>query len=110
MCIPHGQSCPSLNAAFSCLTKTDCTTTGQVCCGVANATTMIAQTACQALGSDGLCGTTTSNVGYAQICEKQSECGGGLKCISQTCAIGSTQAHLSMCGLQSSPPFNCTAN
>jgi hypothetical protein len=58
------------------------------------------------------CGTSTSTAAFAQICTATKECKNGMQCISQVCAVvisGVTaQAHLTMCGLQTQAPFNCT--
>jgi hypothetical protein len=112
-CLAHPMTCPSGTASFGCLGVADCPTAGQKCCGSADSNAMVAQTACQMLGTNGLCsGKNTTTSAFAQVCRATSECGGGLRCISQSCAIGAglPPANLSMCGLQSAAPFNCTPN
>jgi len=72
---------------------------------------MVAQTACQML-VNGACGTNTSTAGYAQICETTKECQNGMQCVKQSCNVNAAlpPAKLSMCGLQTTTPFNCTAD
>ena len=108
-CIPHGQSCPQMTAAFSCLQETDCTS-GQYCCGIANSQAGTATASCQTVTSAGDCpGMITSTQAYAQLCTQTSECQNGMECVKQTCQLNTvTSATLTMCGLQAKAPFNCT--
>jgi hypothetical protein len=115
-CVAHGTTCPHANsAALMCGGAADCPT-GQKCCGSADSNTKIAQTTCQTLTTSGTCpGSNTTTSGFAQVCKTTSECGGGMRCILQTCNVGGNtpaplQPQLSMCGLQAQAPFDCAAN
>ncbi|MGH7440791.1 MAG: hypothetical protein ACRENE_34305, partial [Polyangiaceae bacterium] len=105
-CVSHGTTCPLATAAFACLAAIDCSSAGDVCCGVA--TTLSASTKCQTVASGQACQPSTANttMGSAQLCISSAECTMGQSCIDQTCLSGS---HLKLCGLHDSPPFNCTA-
>ncbi|MGO9833804.1 MAG: hypothetical protein ACLP1X_06285 [Polyangiaceae bacterium] len=116
-CIEHSgsanQGCPANTAAFSCLQASDCTTAGQVCCGEADSTAQTAGTSCKTVAAGGSpCGASSSTAAYAQICTTTKECKNGMQCVAQVCAVvisGVTaNAHLTMCGLQTQAPFNCT--
>jgi hypothetical protein len=109
-CLPGTTaSCPALTAAFHCQWKGDCSG-GQVCCGQATsvAGAAFASTACATVNAGGTCPVPAGSpgqVGAAQLCQTDIECKNGQTCIPQNCAGG---AHLSLCGLQSSPPYSCT--
>jgi hypothetical protein len=101
-------SCPSkttgctglLAVTFGCNRACDCAA-GQVCCGLE--TGNVATTSCQTVASGGACpGGATG----AQLCAGSSECANGQACTAQSCAYG---ANLSLCGIQSQSPFNCSA-
>jgi hypothetical protein len=104
-CVTHGSSCPALYAGFGCLGAIDCTTSGQVCCGVATATA--ANTSCQTVASGQPCpGTVSSTMAPAQLCVTSAECTMGQQCIAQRCLAGS---NLRLCGLHTEMPYNCVA-
>jgi|HubBroStandDraft_1064217.scaffolds.fasta_scaffold30428_1 hypothetical protein len=124
-CIPQGQSCTSQEAQFKCLEASDCPS-GQVCCGVANnsAGAASAGSECQDIAAAGHCSPVPdagaqSTLGSAQLCQTNAECVNHMDCTWQVCSIDTTidgvpnvmlMPNLTMCGLQSAAPFNCTAH
>jgi hypothetical protein len=92
------------DVSWGCSTISDCTGSGEVCCGVATTTT--AQTACQTVAAGGSCepSPATAMQASAQVCTSNAECINGQACIAQVCVQNS---HLMLCGLQSAAPFNC---
>jgi hypothetical protein len=81
---------------YHCLGAIDCLGKGNVCCGVYDLTAMTAGTSCQ-----------PPPCMNPQFCLSDPECSGGQKCTSQSCQGVSP---LYLCGLQSGPPYSCTAN
>jgi hypothetical protein len=87
-------ACGANVATYHCLGQIDCPTSGKVCCGVYDTTAMTAGTACQ-----------TGPCQNPQFCLGDPECAGP-KCTKQACQGVSP---LYLCGLQSGPPYMCTA-
>jgi hypothetical protein len=110
-CLPQSQSCPTGDAVFECAQETDCPS-GDVCCGTANDLTMTAGSNCQDISTTGNACTpaATLTAASAQLCQTDGECKNGMQCIWQDCMVGTGTASLTMCGLQSSSPFNCKAH
>jgi hypothetical protein len=107
----HNGCGAGLYAAFECIEATDCPS-GQVCCGYADSTTSTAGSKCQDVSGNGnKCSPApTTTQGSVQFCQKTCECKDGSECVPQSCNVGaSLPANLTMCGLQSEKPYNCTA-
>jgi hypothetical protein len=101
-----GGSCPAGVEPFHCLYSCDCPG-GQSCCGEISST--YAGTAvCQAVADGASCSVTSGFHAAAQLCEQDEECKNGQRCIAQTCTI--FNAKFKFCGLQSEPPYSCTAD
>jgi hypothetical protein len=53
-------------------------------------------------------------MGSAQLCQTNAECPSGVLCKWQDCTVGTGVAalhpSLTMCGIQSQAPFDCTAH
>ena len=95
-------------AAFECVQDTDCPS-GQVCCGYAQ--NNAAGSKCQDVSHNGnKCSPAPSSTqGSVQFCQKTCECKDGSECIPQSCNVmAGVPANLTMCGLQSQAPYNCT--
>ena len=106
----HNGCGAALNAAFECTEVEDCPT-GQVCCGYADSTTSTAGSKCQDVSGTGnkCTPTPTTTQGSVQLCQKTCECKDGSECVPQSCNVGaSLPANLTLCGLQSEKPYNCT--
>lgn len=94
-CVPGNQTmCGANVVTYHCLSSPDCPTSGNVCCGTYDLAAKTAATVCQ-----------TSCTG-PQFCKADSECHGGVTCVTQSC-MGISPLHL--CGLQTQAPYNCTA-
>jgi hypothetical protein len=98
--------CPGTQAPFHCLYSCDCPA-GQSCCGELNSGTLAGTAVCQSVANGGSCTVTAGYTATAQLCEQTEECKNGQACIAQTCVFGS---HFKFCGLQSGPPYSCTAD
>jgi hypothetical protein len=126
-CLSHGMSCPPTSVAgvslpqaqFECLQASDCPC-GQVCCGVANDSSSSASAGsnCQDISATGACSPVAdagaqSKSGSAQLCQTDAECKNGMTCTWQDCSVqtpyGAASPNLTMCGIQSDAPFNCSA-
>ena len=115
MCVSGHSGCKGFGgnilgaAQFECDQITDCPS-GQVCCGYLNSTSAGAK--CQDVSGNGNKCTPapTGMMGSVQFCQKTCECKDGSACIAQSCATapGVPPAKLTMCGLQSESPFNCS--
>jgi hypothetical protein len=106
-CIPGANAaCNSNEATLHCTQGCECSG-GDSCCGVENTILGVVQTECQAIPDGGLCNPhpQTTTQASAQLCKDTSECKNGLACLAQSCIYG---AMLSVCGLQSQDPFDCT--
>jgi hypothetical protein len=123
-CLAAGSTCPESDnypqAQFDCLQASDCPC-GQVCCGIANDSNSSASAGsnCQDISATGACSPVAdagaqSKSGSAQLCQTDAECKNGMKCSWQVCSVttpySATPAmpNLTMCGLQSAAPFNCS--
>jgi hypothetical protein len=110
-CIAKSSTCPSEAASFGCLQKSDCSSS-QVCCAIADESTLTAGTACQDVASQGnKCSPAPSSTeASAQACQTSAECVNGMTCSWQNCAIMgvSPVPELTLCGVQSGSPFNCS--
>ncbi len=107
----HSGCSAALTAAFECVEDSDCPT-HQVCCGYADMTTSSAGSKCQDLGSGTKCSPVPSDTqGSVQFCQKTCECKDGTECLPQSCNIPGApiKAALTMCGIQATAPYNCTA-
>jgi hypothetical protein len=93
---------------FHCLYSCDCPA-GQSCCGEINGSAFPfpGTAVCQTVAAGGSCKITTGFTAAAQLCEQSVECQNGQACIAQTCVFGS---HFKFCGVQSAPPYSCTAD
>jgi hypothetical protein len=78
-------------SSLECVSAADCGDGGDVCCLVINATTMSAETACQAAPCTGIL--------PAQLCKTSAECGKTGLCQSQTCNLGAVSVTIPACGL-----------
>jgi hypothetical protein len=115
MCVTGHSGCGTFGsplgaAAFECIQETDCPS-GQVCCGYA-ANGMTGSKCQDVSGNGGKCSPAPSSTqGSVQFCQKSCECKDGSECVAQSCTVtsGVPNANLTMCGLQSQPPYNCTA-
>jgi hypothetical protein len=108
-CNPQSAACTG-QAVFKCVEAAECPQ-GQVCCGLADQTTASAGASCQTTCTTG----ASSTMGSAQLCQTDAECKNGMKCIWQDCKVGmpepsTANVELTMCGVQSASPFNCTAH
>jgi len=110
-CMSTTSSCSNLEATFKCVQATDCPA-NQVCCGNANQPAATAGATCQDVASNGNQCTPapSSTEGSAQLCQTDAECVNGAECIWQDCTVGTLKPSLTMCGLQSSAPFNCVTH
>ena len=99
-------------AAFQCVEDTDCPT-NQVCCGYVDTTMNTAGSKCQAIGADKKCPAPSASTQSAiQFCQKTCECKDGSECVPQSCDLGVPTvppANLTLCGLQTTGSFHCTA-
>ena len=114
-----GGTCKGNEATVSCLHQACDCTGGQVCCGVARGSTTFipnVTSGCQAVPSGGNCQpypdvtTEAGTIASAQLCKQSAECENSQSCIAQTCLPPIVNAKLSMCGLQSQAPFDCSAD
>jgi hypothetical protein len=108
-CNPVGTACTG-QAIFKCVEASECPQ-GQVCCGLADQTTSSAGASCQTTCTTG----ASSAMGSAQLCQTDGECKNGMKCTWQDCKVGMPEpamanVELTMCGVQTASPFNCTAH
>ena len=115
-CIPNTQTCPSGDATFKCVQKTDCPG-NDICCGVANESTSSAGSQCEDVSSTNqectpVATGASSTQGSAQVCQTTAKCKNGMTCQWQTCNVSGAliEPQLTMCGIQSAAPFNCTAH
>jgi hypothetical protein len=111
-CIANTQPCknPSTSARFGCVQKSDCPG-NEVCCLQADQTAMTAGSLCLDVSdAGGKCTpATTSTRGSAQLCQTDKECKSGC-CIWQDCTVMGNALQLTMCGIQNSSVFTCTAH
>ncbi len=96
---------------FRCVEKTDCPG-NQVCCGTADALGMTAGSECQDVSTtNNQCTPAATTLkGSAQLCQTNAECKNGMTCTWQDCMVGTLMPSLTMCGIQSQAPFNCSAH
>jgi|HubBroStandDraft_1064217.scaffolds.fasta_scaffold30428_2 hypothetical protein len=121
-CLAAGSTCPESGgypqAQFECLQASECPC-GQVCCGIANdaQNSSSAGSSCQDISATGACSPVAdagaqSKAGSAQLCQTDAECKNGTTCSWQVCNVqtpyGAAMPNLTMCGLQSDAPFNCS--
>ena len=99
-------TCNSNEAPFHCRYSCDCPA-GQSCCGAIDTQTLSGTATCQAVANGGSCSVPAGFTAAAQLCEQDEECKNGQPCIAQTCVF---DAMFKFCGLQSQPPYKCTAN
>jgi hypothetical protein len=106
-CLPGANaSCPSTQATVHCLQSDECPC-GMSCCGDIITILGEVKSKCVPLTQGQSCPYvpwTSTQVGV-QLCKTDAECMNGQPCIHQMCIDG---AILSMCGLQSAMPLNCT--
>jgi hypothetical protein len=110
-CLPTSQAClTNTSARFGCVQKSDCPG-NKVCCLTADQDAKTAGSTCQDVSTTGgKCQpTTTATHGSAQLCQTDSECKSGC-CIWQDCTVMNQALQLTMCGLQTSSVFTCTAH
>jgi hypothetical protein len=111
-CIANTQQCSpaSSSARFGCVQKTDCPG-DQICCLQADQTTMSADSLCMDAGPGGKCSpAVTATAGSAQLCQTSKECKSGGCCIWQDCNVMGNPLQLTLCGVQATSLFTCSAH
>jgi hypothetical protein len=99
--------CTGSASPFHCQYACECAA-GDSCCGaIEKAFPYTGSASCQAVPSGGSC-TGPAAEATAQLCKQSAECKNGQPCIAQTCTAFA--AKFQFCGLQSGPPFDCTAD
>jgi len=114
-CVDSGTACPPGGSVYECLDAFECPS-GLSCCGIVDETTATVAAACQSTLTSPL--SPCSNVAAAdaatlvsvQLCQQEQGCQYGESCIWQDCTVEGQPIELTMCGIHSGPPLNCTAH
>jgi hypothetical protein len=114
-CVDSGTACPPGGSVYECLDAFECPSSLS-CCGVVDETAATVASACQSTLTSpfspcsNLAPADAATLVSVQLCQREQGCQTGERCTWQDCTLGGQPIQLTMCGIHSGPPLNCTAH